>query len=141
MSAIFKHRGRIRNGKLVLKDLELYRANLEKLEGKQIYITINEETENTTLDQQKYLRGIIYGTALQSETFGGWSKQEIHDYYCDKFLSKIVSKEINGEMHEFKITKSTSGISKKKMSEFIELVKNDLASEHNVVIKDINDYA
>lgn len=119
---IIKHYGIVKNYKLQFYNPQRYYANLRELNGREFENIIQEKKEDITLDQYGYYFGGILPTALQSNIFGGWTKDELDAYLSKKYLSKIVIKKIWNEIIEFRVTPSKTKISKKIFSEFIEKV-------------------
>ena len=124
-----RHFGQINNGELQLFNLGLWGNQIRELEGKEIYVEVRERPKNVTTDQHAYYRGAILPECLQYETFGGWEKQEVHEFFVDMFLSYTKVKIMNGIAKEIKVVPSTADISRKEMAEFIEKVLGWLAME------------
>ena len=91
-------------------------------------ITVEKLGKSRTAAQVRYLFGVVYSTALRTERFGGWTKDEIHGYYKERLLKR--TKELNGEIVEY--IKSTTELDTVEMTDFIEGVRRDLASEHGI---------
>jgi len=138
---VHRHRGKVNDSaKLFLNDIKWYQNNLDALQGKNIYITIQEEIEPVSKNFHNYYRGIVLKTALQSETFGGWTSNELHEYYVDRYLVSFHNKQIKGQVITLKKVPSTASIGTKRMTRYVEDVKNNLAQEHGIIIKDYEDY-
>ena len=81
----------------------------------------------------RYLFGPIYNAALLDETFGGWSKDEIHGYFKEKYLRR--TRELKGEIVE--VAGTTTKLNTAEMTEFVEAVRREL-SEMGIYTADPN---
>ncbi len=128
MEPAIKFFGRIVQGQLrYYKPTERaqYIASMEGIEFEEI---IQPKHVPVSEDQYGYYFGGIIGTCLQTETFGGWHKNEIDEYFCSKYLSYTKVIIVNGMPKQQTITPSKTRISRKKMAEFIDYVLNELAT-------------
>lgn len=132
--------GRIKNGvKHYYKPIE-YQNLINSLENKEFEETISERFVQTTTDQHAFYRGAIIKTCLETELFGGWTDDEIHDYFRGLYLSRTLLFTFpNGKREEIKVLESTASISKKKMAQFIDSVINWLAQQ-NIYIQSPEEY-
>ena len=137
---IHRHKGKIdKNGKVFIDDINWYNNNKDVLRGKEIFITMQEYVEPVSKNFHNYYRGPVTRTALQSETFGGWTANEFHEYYVEKLLVTYSTKQKGDQVITLKKIPSTANISTKKMKWFVEKVKDDLAT-HGIEIKDYENY-
>ena len=140
MDPIIKHIGIAKNGKFSPYKPLLMEKNLHKLDGKIIYITIQEQHPDKTLDQLGfYFGGIIRATCMETELFQGWLEKEIDSFFQSTFLSRITYKEINGVLVEFPVIDRISSLSKKRLSEYIESVIQWLAGR-DIYVLDPQEY-
>ena len=77
----------------------------------------------------------LWLTCIEEET--GTDKQDVHDYYCKKFLSRSV--EIGGKT-ELVVT-GTSGLNTETMTYFLNKVQADAASELGIRLPSPDDEA
>jgi len=127
-----KNFGKIIGGKIHFFKPHLYQTIIDKYEGKDIVVIVQERFEDTTTDQHGYYRaGIIRATCMETELFGGWTESDIHDFFAERFLSYTKQKELGGKAVNVLKTESTADIGKKKMRKFIDDVLNFLA-EHDI---------
>ena len=70
----------------------------------------------------------LWFTCIEKET--GTDKQEVHDYYCDLFLSRQIL--FNGK--ETVVSGSTSKLNTLQMSDFMNKVQADAASELGITL-------
>lgn len=136
---LMRHIGKVENGKLLLNDISLYNKNLNRFEGMEVELTIQEKFEDATNDQHAYYRGAILPTALQHPDFAGWTKKSLHKFLTGMFLGEIVQRKVNGKGYEIPVVESTANISKRRMAEFIEEVLQFL-SQMDIYIEDPEKY-
>lgn len=84
---------------LKIKDREGMNQFLDTLSG-EVEITISEIASRSHF-QNKYYWGIVIQTLLEDESFGGYSKYELHDAIKEHFKVKSTSKMSVYEFHEF----------------------------------------
>jgi len=87
-------------------------------------ITIAREKEPRSIEQNALMW--LWFTCMESET--GTPKQDIHDYYCAKFLRKQIT--WNGNVRT--IVEGTSKLSKDKMNTFLNQIQADASSEFGI---------
>jgi len=141
---ILKHHGKVVKGKKVYYRQDLIDYCLKELEGKEFEEVLKEKTKHVSTNAFGfYFKGII-GTALQAEMFGGWEKEELHEYFAKQFLSytdheKYIGQ--NGETVIKEVTKvrSLSALNSKEMSEYCNKVIAWLAY-HKIVILNPENY-
>lgn len=135
----YKHKGRVRNGKLFYYNLSFYQKDLERFEEMDIDIILKESFEEPTQNQYNFFHGPVLNIALESNEFGGYNKQELKEILKNKFLLEKRQKIVNGEKINYIIIPKLSDLSKKKLSDFIEKCIIFFA-ESGIEIKDIDDY-
>mgnify|MGYP000519859629 FL=1 len=84
-------------------------------------VTIERYTEPRTISQNALMW--LWFTCIEQET--GTDKQDVHDYYCNLFLRRMAV--INGK--ETVIAGSTSRLNTLQMTDFLNKVKADAATE------------
>ena len=89
-------------------------------------LTIERYTEPRTLSQNALMW--LWFTCIESET--GTDKQDVHAYYCEKFLSKTI--QFNGK--DETVSGSTSKLNTLQMSDFMNKVQADAASELGITL-------
>lgn len=89
-------------------------------------VTIERYTEPRTLSQNALMW--LWFTCIEQET--GTSKQDVHDYYCNLFLRRTAV--IKGK--ETVIAGSTSRLNTIQMTDFLNKVKADAASELGIML-------
>lgn len=89
-------------------------------------VSIERYTEPRTLSQNALMW--LWFTCIEQET--GTSKQDVHDYYCNLFLRRTAV--IKGK--ETVIAGSTSRLNTIQMTDFLNKVKADAASELGIML-------
>lgn len=87
-------------------------------------VTIRREREPRSLDQNSLMW--MWFACISRET--GTPQQDVHDYYCAKFLRRRI--EWNGT--ERTVVEGTSGLSKERMTEFLDQVQADAQTEFGI---------
>lgn len=94
-------------------------------------VTIAKEKEPRSLEQNALMW--LWFTCIESET--GTPKQDVHDYYCRKFLRKYI--EWNGRKEV--VAEGTSKQSKERMTVFLNQVQADAATEFGITLPNPDD--
>lgn len=141
---VLKHYGIIKNGERLYYNKQLHAANIKSLEGQEFEEVIKLKTKKVSSDFHAFYRGGIIKECLQYEMFGGWTKEEVHDFFAKKYLSyevdeKIIDEQGNTKLHRVSKIRSTSDLNSKEMSEYCEKVIRWLAY-HSIIIKDPEQY-
>ena len=89
-------------------------------------VTIERYTEPRTLNQNALMW--MWFTCIEQET--GTPKQDVHDYYCNLFLRRTAV--IKGR--ETVIAGSTSKLNTLQMTDFLNKVKADAATELGITL-------
>lgn len=138
MAIQIRHYGIMKGRKIHLHNVPLFNKNADALEGKRIELTIKEVHETPSSDQHAYYRGAVIETGLQAECFGGWTGDELDDYFCDTHLGfdrmKVIKKKDGSVVNKItRVVPSKADLSKKEMGEFVEKCIVELAQEGVVV--------
>lgn len=141
---IYHHYGKVTNGSLVHYNWPLFKQTLISLEGLEFDLIIKEKHKRVSLDTHGYYRGGIIKECLQYEMFGGWTEDDVHDFFADQFLhyykTLIINHDDNDKTYcNVRKVISTSSLNQKDMNEFIEKVIGWLA-EHGIVIHSPEQY-
>jgi hypothetical protein len=117
-----KHLGICKNGEFKPYKPGLLKSDLLRNDGKPMYLCLLPYREEKSTDQLGYLHGgIIEGACIHTEMFGGWTHDEIYNYFLSKFAQYDVHKESSdGTIIEFPVREQIRDFSKKRMSKFIE---------------------
>jgi len=95
--------------KATLKDIDHYALNLNY----PIIITVDEYNKKKITKRQ---RGLFWAWMEEIESYCGQDKQELHDFFCNKFLGKKTNKKFN---EEYETIIGTSDISPEEMNIFL----------------------
>ena len=129
MEVIVRHKASVRKGKISFRKPIVNQNNIERLEGKDIYVMYEEVYDPKTTDQLGYyFGGIIRATCMETELFGGWEFNDIDREFRTMFLTFTKYKELgNGEKVPIIYVDELRDLSKTRMSKFTENVLNWLA--------------
>ena len=89
-------------------------------------VTISKHKEPRSHDQNALMW--LWFSCLEDET--GTPRQQIHDYYCSKFLKKTI--EFNGRWET--VVEGTSKQTKERMTWFMNQIQADAASEFGITL-------
>ena len=120
--------GRIKNG--VIQVQRFFKKDVEKWEGKSV--EIRKVSESKTIQQLRYLWGIVY-KIISEDT--GFTPEEVSEVYKKKFLT--YQKEHKKKIYNF--TKGLSELKKDEMAEFIDKVIRHATSDLNLIIPEPSD--
>jgi hypothetical protein len=79
--------GFVKNGKLIFKELELFKIYLHSLEGKSLDIIVRLVRKDRSNQENRYYRGVVV-PMISEHT--GYTPEEVHEFLKLKFLSKII---------------------------------------------------
>jgi len=136
-----KHSGEVRGGVKYYDNPDLYRQQLQELEGKRFVEIIKEQHKKPTVNQNGFYRGGILPTCHSSEIFSHFdTKDDIHtNYFAPKFLSYVVQVQIKNERYEIKKVRSLTELSEKEFALFVERVLVECA-ELGIEVLDPSQY-
>lgn len=87
-------------------------------------LEIKKKVKKRTVDQNALMW--MWFTCIEDET--GTLKQDVHDYYCKKFLRRVVS--FNGK--DEVVVRTTSKLNTAEMTTFLNKVQADAAAEFGI---------
>lgn len=141
---VYRHYGKVLNGKKVYYNPDLQAITVNELEGKEFEEITKVRTKKVSTDQHGYYRAGIVRECARYEIFGGWTEDEIDDHLCKMFLTfkriKILKND-DGSIEQVDATKtlSTGDINLEEMREFIEKCIIYCAQK-GIVVQDSNEY-
>lgn len=112
-----------KNGEQVIYSKEPA-AVLATLRNGRYVVTIAREKEPRSIEQNALMW--LWFTCIERET--GTPRQDVHDYYCRKFLRKNIM--WNGRMEV--VAEGTSKQTKERMTVFLNQIQADAASEFGI---------
>ena len=127
-----KHLAFIKNGNVTYQNKELFDDHMLSYEGKTVVITVGEQKKRRSLNLNSYYWAVVV-KLLSEET--GYDKDEMHEVLKSMFLRTRY--QIKGVWVDS--TKSTTKLTHKEMSEFIEDVKRFASTTLGVYIPDPNE--
>lgn len=120
---IYKDNGEIKNIENITRWLE---TKLSLLGNGNYTLSIKKAIKGRTIIQNNLMW--MWFECIAQET--GNTKEDIHDYYCSKFLKRYI--EINGEIVE--TVGGTSNLDTVAMTNFLNNVQADVASELGITL-------
>lgn len=137
----YRHYGKVTaSAQLAFNNYSQFENELKILSGKEFEIIIRERFIPASTDQHGYYRGGVIREALNHEDFGGWSEDDVHDYYAEKFLTFSIHRILAGKVIEYAIIESTAHLGKKRFAVYIQQVIDDLWNEHQIEVGAPEDY-
>tara|TARA_R100000808_G_C2092697_1_gene112500 strand:+ start:79 stop:483 length:405 start_codon:yes stop_codon:yes gene_type:complete len=127
-----RHLAFIKNGNVTYQNKELFDDHMLSYEGKTVVITVGEQKKRRSLNLNSYYWAVVV-KLLSDET--GYDKDEMHEVLKSMFLRTRY--QIKGVWVDS--TKSTTKLTHKEMSEFIEEVKRFASTTLGVYIPDPNE--
>lgn len=106
---------------------------LSTLRNGSYVLTVKRKAEKRSVDQNALMWA--WFTCIETET--GTPRQDVHDYYCRKFLRKTIRWNGRNEV----IVEGTSKQTKQQMSMFLDNVQADAASEFGITLPTPEDEA
>ena len=86
----YKHFFKIRDGKFIWEDLDMFKYKKRSLEGGKGYAIIEEVGEEITPNQYAYyFGGIIRKECMKSNTFQGLSEKQVHQVLFTELRSQV----------------------------------------------------
>lgn len=98
-------------------------------------LVLKKAVRKRTIPQNRIMW--LWFSCLESET--GQPKQDIHDYYCAKFLPRDVVDPSTGAV--IRVDGHTSTLTTKAFSDFLDMVQSDAATELGITLPSPDDAA
>jgi hypothetical protein len=129
MKPTIRHYGIIERGVKKYYNPDLYKRQIESLEGRRFVEIIQEVKQKPSINQYNYYRGGILPSCYASEMFSHLdNKDKVHElYFAKKFLTRKELLILPKERYEVDITRSLADLSQAEMSEFIDRVLAECA--------------
>lgn len=123
--------GSVKGFKLNPYNESLFSSILGFYEGEQIEFCIRKKKKKVSSATHAFYRGILLPLCLSSNLFGGWRIDDMHDYFADKFLGDIKTKQLDGRNIIIRTVQSTADLSQEQMNQFINDVRQFM-EEHEI---------
>ena len=120
--------GEIRSKEILLADLE---SSFKTLANGEYAITISKLEKKRTIEQNRLMW--LWFACIEQET--GTDKNDIHDYYCGRFITRTII--VNGKSEI--VTTGTSKLNTIGMADFLNKVQSDAASEFGIGLPNPDD--
>lgn len=85
--------GRVREGRIILEDLEGWRALLKRFEGKPVQLTLSKLRVPRSNQQNRYYWGVV--VKIMAEECG-YESEEMHEALKARFLRRRQDEEVGG---------------------------------------------
>lgn len=137
-----KFYGKVLNGKRIYANPDLYKRQIQALEGKEFVEVIEEKTNKPSGSQYNFYRGIILKACHKIEMFAHCeSADEIHrDYFAPRFLTETFLAEENGKKREVKKPISMADLTDRQMGEVIDRIRAHCNTELGMNILSAEEY-
>jgi hypothetical protein len=134
----YRHQATVSKNEIRFTRPNVLRSELKQYEGKNIYVSIEPEKTSSSPKQMNFYRGVILKEALACNAFGGWTKDELHDF----LLYEVAGETKYIDNKEAKIPGDFEKISSNSTSfgRYIENVLYWLSGEAGVVIDNPKNY-
>lgn len=126
-------RGRVERGKKIYDSHTRYLVQLSKLEGQRFEEILRKEKSKRSINQNSAYWGIVIEILSEQESFGGYTKEEIHDALRKEFLSKV---DPNTGLTRIR---STTDLNTVEFNEYYAAIQRWASSFLNVYIPDPNE--
>lgn len=118
---------KVTNGRLIIHDLEAFRAHFKSMEGQEVDLTIGKRKKSRSNNQNRYYWGICIKLLAD---FIGYTDEEMHEALKMKFLL------VHGD--KLDTVKSTAELSTVEFESYLGQVKM-FAAQLGVVIPEPNE--
>lgn len=115
---IVKKNGEVENKEEILKQIDLL---LNTARNGEHFMKLEKAVRQRSISQNKLMW--LWFACIQQET--GTDKNDLHDYYCKKFLRRKVTVGSNEEV----VVSGTSKLTTEQFNDFLDKVQVDAASE------------
>lgn len=113
--------GQVDNGKFVPYNREAFINHVKALEGKPVECTFERARNNRTVQQNKYLWGVVYAM-IEQET--GQPADTLHEFFKLKFLplNMMIINPVTGEAEERTVGISTASLDTGRFAEYVDSI-------------------
>jgi len=124
--------GDVKNGKLILKEMDGFRIWMDGLEGQKVQVIVRKPRKIRSQKENKYYWGVVV-EMISLET--GQDKDTIHNVLKDLFLKeRVILKN-----KEYEVIKSTAGLTTTQFEEFLVKCRQWGSVELNLYIPEPNE--
>ena len=128
--------GKVKKGKVILKDKDKFDEYIFTLEDKDIELVVGKVKKYRSTPENKYYWGVVL--ELLSE-FSGDSKEWWHEFIKAKFLTEIVHKEVGKKVIEGKMLRRTSALSTVEFEDLMRKVRIWASQELQIYVPEPNE--
>ena len=117
-----KYKAQVDNGKLILKEKDIFKKELIRYEGKEVTITIGpKDYSQRSNPQNSYLWGCVY-KMIGEHT--GYTDDEIHELMKSMFLKKHLEIKLKDKIERYTIVGSTTSLNTAEFGEYIDKIRD-----------------
>ena len=124
--------GKIKNGKLILREKKGFRIWLDGLEGQEVQAIIRRPQRIRSQNENKYYWGIVV-EMISNET--GQDKETIHNVLKDLFLKERIFL----KNKEYEVIKSTAELTTIQFEEFLRQCRQWASMELGIYVPEPNE--
>lgn len=138
-----KLKANVRNGSIIYKNETIFSSQIRKFEGKNVVITIENDSPPISEDLYAFYFGIIIRKeCLGSDSFMGnfYSEKELHEIFQYKLRRWVKTNTINGKTEVTEKVDDVLQYSQEDFAKYINDLKIYLEAEFGIVIKDYKEY-
>lgn len=138
----YKHFFKIRDGKFIWEDEEMFAYKKRSLEGYSGYAIIEKRVEEVTPNQYAYyFGGIIRKECMKSNIFQGLSEKQVHQVLFNDIRSSVKGiKNLDGSTRLVNVTEDFNNYGKEDMRLYIEELIPHLQVEYDIHPKPAEHY-
>jgi len=117
-----KYKAKIENGKMILKEKDIFKKEIIRYEGKEVIITIGpKEYSERSLQQNKYYFGVVIKMLCEHT---GHSEEEMHELMKCRFLKKhfdlrVKEKDKTEKIERYTIVRSSISLNTVEWEEYM----------------------
>lgn len=129
--------GTVSDGVLKLSNRKQFDADLRQFEGVRVELTVSKAKKTRSLQQNKYLFGVVYPCALDGFLEAGnegISIEDVHNFFKQRHLPKGKDITIPSTGEVVTVSKSTTTLSTIEMMHYVEMIAKDCAEFFGIVV-------
>lgn len=94
-----------------------------------------QDDSRRTIQQNKYLWGVVYPTILKEPLLKGWTDKDLHDYLLGHYFGWNVVPGLFGETWHLP-KKRSSNRSVKEFQGYVDFIQKEMSSRYGIYIPD-----
>ena len=132
-----KYKARVDNGKLILKEKDIFKKELIRYEGKEVTITIGpKDYSQRSIQQNRYYWGVVVKMLCEHT---GHSDNEMHELMKCRFLKKRIDIKVKGidsveKIERYIIVKSSTALDTVGWEDYMDEIRKFAAEKFQLYI-------